>query len=82
METCTLKSKVVHAFYWTHFKDNNWSLMNWYILPMKFLKGVQWTRKKSRGEKGKESFAHILFGTGSQIADKSLTGHACLLIIY
>lgn len=24
----TLKSKLIHAFYWTHFEDNNCSLMN------------------------------------------------------
>lgn len=42
---------------------------------MDFLKRAQWTRKRSRRGK-REGNIPILFGTGSQVDDKSLTGHA------
>lgn len=57
----TLKSKLIHAFYWTHFEDNCSliSLINCIFL-MKFLKRAQCTRKGSRRRKGEEGFTFYL----------------------
>lgn len=60
METCTLKSKVIHAFYWTHFKDNNCALMNWCVFLMKFLKRYNGQGRRAEGRKGQKALTFNL----------------------